>query len=156
LLQDAPEVGFRRLIGVRVLDVRENEARIAVEITEDLLNPAGACHGGVVGAILDSVMGNAIDGILVPGRVGQFAVTVESKVNYLASVPPGPVTASARVLSNDGELAVIEAELLRHDGKRAAFGLATFMITRPPGSSMSESAAGEDTTSRRRGGGQGR
>ena len=144
---DAPEVGFRKLIGVQVLDIGENAACITVEITEDLLNPAGACHGGV-GAILDSVMGNALDRILVPGRINPFAVTIESKVNYLASVPPGPVTASARVLSNDGELAVIEAELLRHDGKRAAFGLATFMITRPPGSSMSEGPAGEDSTSR--------
>jgi len=112
---DAPEVGFRKLIGVQVLDIGENAACITVEITEDLLNPAGARHGGV-GAILDSVMGNALDRILVPGRINPFAVTIESKVNYLASVPPRPATALARAVPNGSELIVVQAELRRSSG----------------------------------------
>lgn len=130
-MPDFPETGFRRLIGVRILEIRPDFARIGVEVTEDLLNPAGACHGGAVSAILDSVMGNALDGAIVQGDITQFSVTVECKVNYLAAIPTGPVTASARVLSRDGDLATVEAELRRGDGRLAAVGLATFMITRP-------------------------
>lgn len=128
---DFPETGFRRLIGVRILEIRPDFARIGVEVTGDLLNPAGACHGGAVGAILDSAMGNALDGAIVQGDIEQFSVTVECKINYLAAIPVGPVTASARVLSRNGDLATVEAELYRSDGRLAAIGLATFMITRP-------------------------
>ena len=128
---DAPEVGFRRLIGVRLLETREGYARLAVEVTEDLLNPVGACHGGAVSAILDSVMGNALDGPLIAGAISRFGVTVECKVNYLASIPLGPVTAEARVLSTKDDLAVVEGRLHRSDGRLAAIGLATFLITYP-------------------------
>ena len=58
-------------------------------------------------------------------------MTIECKVNYLASIPIGPVTAEASVLSVTGHIAVVEARLHRSDGKLAAIGLATFMITHP-------------------------
>lgn len=125
------EVGFRKLVGVRLQETRAGYARLAVEITQDHLNPVGACHGGAVSAILDSVMGNALDGPLIVGEIERFGVTVECKVNYLASIPVGPVTATAKVISDDGEIALVEAELHRGDGKLAAIALGTFMITYP-------------------------
>ena len=69
----AGEIGFRRLLGVEIVEVREDFAHLALAVTDDMMNQFGTvAHGGVVGALLDSAMGNAIT---VPPCSGRCAAS---------------------------------------------------------------------------------
>ena len=90
-----------------------------------LYNPGKIAHGGVVFTLADSAMGAAVFMMLQPG---QRSVTAELKLNYLAPVAGGTVTATANVVKRGNRLAVVTAEV--RDDRDRLIGLAqgTFAI----------------------------
>jgi len=138
----ADETGFRRLLGVEIVAVREDFAHLAMDVTDDMMNQFGTvAHGGVVGALLDSAMGNAINGAAVLGPLRRVSVTLDLKVHYLAAIGRERIEALARVTHNDGETALIEGEIRTAAGRLAAVGTATFLITKPTESDRARLAA---------------
>lgn len=132
MAEAAGETGFRRLLGVEIVDVREDFAHLALAVTDDMMNQFGTvAHGGVVGALLDSAMGNAINGAAVLGPLRRVSVTLDLKVHYLAAIGRERIDAIARVAHNNGETALIEGEVHTAEGRLAAVGTATFLITKP-------------------------
>src|SRR5258706_16382354 len=71
---------FARLIGMKLVDLKPDEAVISIEMRDDLRQPSGVFHGGVTGTLIDTAMAFA-------GRT-RFAIdertgTIDLPVNYL-------------------------------------------------------------------------
>jgi uncharacterized protein (TIGR00369 family) len=63
---------------------------------EEFLNPLGVVQGGFVAAMLDDTLGPALVCTLPPG---QFAPTVELKVNFIRPAPLGALIGEGRVVA---------------------------------------------------------
>ncbi len=47
---------FAKLVGMRLVDIRPNEAVIRMEMRDDLRQPSGVLHGGVTATLIDTAM----------------------------------------------------------------------------------------------------
>lgn len=100
-------------------------ATVEVEVREHHLNPLGGVHGGVVAALVDSAMGNAVRDSLDEGQRG---VTVALTVTYLEPATEGDrLAATAQVRRRGGRIVVAEADVVRAaDGAAVAHAVGTF------------------------------
>jgi uncharacterized protein (TIGR00369 family) len=92
-------------IGVRAL----GDATVAVDVRDELRNPWGILHGGIVAALVDA----AAEHEATAARGGEH-VTADAVIHFLAPVRVGPVRATATPLGDrpDGRVARVEL----HDG----------------------------------------
>ena len=112
-------------LGLRYIERNPGQVVCAIDIDPSLYNPGKIAHGGVVFTLANSAMGAAVFMMLQPG---QRSVTAELKLNYLAPVAGGTVTATANVVKRGNRLAVVTAEV--RDDRDRLIGLAqgTFAI----------------------------
>ncbi len=115
---------FIQLLGLRVTDRRENEARFELDVKPELLNPYGILHGGIVYSLADTSMG----GVLSPALSDNERVaTIEVKINYLAPVREGTVHCVTRVLHRGKRVAALESDVYNGD-RMVAKALGSFAI----------------------------
>ncbi|WNV74072.1 PaaI family thioesterase [Geodermatophilus sp. DSM 44513] len=118
--------GFAQRIGAQVEDADDGGARIAFEVGEEHLNPAGTLHGGVVATLVDTAMGQAIRTTTGDGEV---PATSQLTVTYLRPGKPGPLAVTARLRTRGAHLTVCEADV-EQDGEALAHAVATFALLR--------------------------
>src|SRR3712207_1714668 len=116
--------GFAQRIGAQVEDADDGGARIAFEVREEHLNPAGTLHGGVVATLVDTAMGQAIR---TTTGAGEVPATSQLTVTYLRPGKPGALLVTARLRTRGEHLTVCEADV-RQDGKDLAHAVATFAL----------------------------
>ncbi len=114
--------GFAGRIGARVEDADDGGARIAFEVREEHLNPAGTLHGGVVATLVDTAMGQAVRTTTGEGEV---PATSQLTVTYLRPGGPGALLVTGRVRTRGKHLTVCEADV-EQDGEAVAHAVATF------------------------------
>ena len=116
--------GFAQRIGAEVEDADDGGARIAFEVREEHLNPAGTLHGGVVATLVDTAMGQAIRTTTGEGEV---PATSQLTVTYLRPGKPGALVVTAHLRTRGEHLTVCEADV-EQDGKEVAHAVATFAL----------------------------
>ncbi len=120
---------FARLLGLRVLVAEPDRVVAEMEVTEALTNRNGTLHGGAVMGLADNMGGTATFLNLGPG---QGTVTVESKTNFLRTVPLGDIaTAETTPLHRGRSTMIWQTRLTRGDGKLAAVVIQTQMVLEP-------------------------
>ena len=116
-----------RTLGYDVVAAERGRVLVAVEPSEDHLNPAGTVHGGVAATVLDTCMGLAIQSTLDKG----FAqTTVEFKISLMRPITPetGRITAEGRVLNCGRRVGTAEGRLTDGEGRLLAHGTTTCLI----------------------------
>jgi uncharacterized protein (TIGR00369 family) len=116
-----------RTLGYDVVAAEKGRVLVAVEPTEDHLNPAGTVHGGVAATVLDTCMGLAIQSTLDKG----FAqTTVEFKISLIRPITPetGRITAEGNVLNCGRRVGTAEGRLTDGKGRLLAHGTTTCLI----------------------------
>jgi len=89
-------------------------------------NPYERLHGGVVMALMDSAMGQAVAAVVhAEGRINAAA---QMSVNFLAPVKGGLLRARARVIKVGKRLAVVEASTTDETGALVAIATATHRL----------------------------
>src|SRR3954464_10981131 len=116
--------GFAGRIGAQVEDADDGGARIAFEVRDEHLNPAGTLHGGVVATLVDTAMGQAVRTTTGDGEV---PATSQLTVTYLRPGQTGPLEVTARVRIRGEHLTVCEAEV-EQKGRSLAHAVATFAL----------------------------
>jgi acyl-CoA thioesterase len=107
----------------------QGRCRFALDPGPHHLNPHGLVHGAVLYALVDFAMGGALTSRLAPG---ERCVTLEIKINYLAPVEQGSLTAEAWVVERTARVGVLEARV--HAGRRlVALATGSFYIQGFPG-----------------------
>jgi len=116
--------GLSRTLGERVLDYGDGRARVELAISEKVMNPVGALHGGALAALVDSagtiaIMASPKNPLAKPG------VTTDLAVTYLAPAREGVVVAAAEARKVGRTLEVADVQVTREDGTVVALGRMT-------------------------------
>ncbi|MFT4150787.1 MAG: PaaI family thioesterase [Paracoccaceae bacterium] len=119
---------FAKHLGIRLVSFGMEKVVAELDSTEELSNRNGVMHGGAVMGFADNVGGTLASLYLGPG---QMTTTVESKTNFLRSIPKGQTaTATATPLHAGRRTVVVETRITRTDGKLAAIVTQTQMLMR--------------------------
>jgi uncharacterized protein (TIGR00369 family) len=89
-------VGFDRLYGLQLLDLAEGEVHAQVTVREELKQPAGLLHGGVLASIAES-MTSLATAMAVLDR-GETAMGLSNNTSFLRPLTEGTVHAAASAL----------------------------------------------------------
>lgn len=127
--RDRPEdPPFTRWLGGVLREVEEGALAMDFTVREEMTNPAGLLHGGVVCGILDDVIGFALTTL----GLDRFHISINLTVDYLGSARAGDtVTARARVLTR-GKIVHARCELANGGGKPIAHGTSNLLRSRLP------------------------
>lgn len=104
---------FGDRIGLRFTDVRDGFSRCEIEVREDLMNPHGVLHGGVLYSMADTGMGAALYPSLAED---ELCATVEIKIAYFLPVRRGRITCDTQVVHRRKTVAFLESEIATQEG----------------------------------------
>jgi acyl-coenzyme A thioesterase PaaI-like protein len=108
------------------LRMRETQDGLATSFTFRSWHESypGIAHGGLVGAVMDELMGN-----LLALRLRRLALTTNFRAKFLAPIRIGrPYLAVARVLRSNGALWQLESEILDEAGQIVAMGKGSYSV----------------------------
>ncbi len=121
---------LRRFLGMDIQGVEPGHAITRLQITEDLLNPNGVVHGGVLFTLVDTAMGKAI---MTSLKEGQLCASIEIQIRFLRPVSVGQLEAHATVIRLGRRVVHLESRIRDTDGALVATGAGTFAVISPPG-----------------------
>jgi uncharacterized protein (TIGR00369 family) len=110
---------------LRAVDTDAGTIEVGFTASPAFLNPVGNVQGGFLAAMLDDTLGPALVATLGPG---QFAPTLELKVNFLRPARPGPLVGRGRVVHRGGTIAFLDGSLEDESGAVVATATATARI----------------------------
>ena len=110
-------------LSAQYLELDDGQVMAIVQPRSEHQGYPGRMHGGIAGALLDELIGRAIN--VTEPEV--FGVTVELSVKYRKPIPlDGPLRAVARVTKNSRRLYEGTGEILAEDGSVAVEGWARY------------------------------
>lgn len=114
---------FAQLIGMRLVDLKPDEAVISIEIRDDLRQPSGVLHGGVTATLIDTAMAFAVRTRLEPAAA---TATIDLTVHYLRPLVQGKAICTGKVLRAGKRVFTVSADVHNEEGKLIATGLSTY------------------------------
>ncbi|MDP6550368.1 MAG: PaaI family thioesterase [Dehalococcoidia bacterium] len=123
------EAPFAALLDMRPGLCADGVGSATMTIHDTFLQDAGVVQGGLIVSLADYAFYRAADSVLRPG---QRTVTVELKVNFIAAVKDGVLTATAHVLSAGRRVIVAEMKVTDQQQKVIAHGLGTCLVVQEP------------------------
>ncbi len=114
---------FAKLMGMRLVDLRHNEAVIKIEMRDDLRQPHGVLHGGVTATLIDTTMAFAVITRLAEG---ERASTIDLTVHYLRPHTEGTFTCTAKVVRAGKRILTVSADVVNNQGKLIATSISTY------------------------------
>ena len=125
-----PPIG--RLTGLRTVEAGKGTATMALPLSPWLTSPAGTVQGGVTAMLADAALMSAA---LTTAPRGTSIAGLDLKVNYLRPVfaDGTELVARAKVEHSGRTIAIVSAEVVNAQGKRAALatGSAMYLPERP-------------------------
>jgi uncharacterized protein (TIGR00369 family) len=124
---------LHRALGLRLEEARPGFARIVLETSPlTLAGVGGSVHGGLLSAMVDIAMLEALFPMLGPGE--QANGTADLNITYLRPAFGRRVYAEATVLRKGRQLAVSEVEILDEERRLCAKGRTIYALRpRQPG-----------------------
>lgn len=117
------ELPLSRLLGMRLTDIRPNEATVEIEMREDLKQPGGILHGGVTATLIDTAMAFAVRTHLTETEP---TATIDLTVHYLRPLFSGKAICIARVVRPGKRIFTVSADVHDDSGKLIATGISTY------------------------------
>jgi len=111
--------GLMQHWGARLQQAVAGHCVITLPYSDKVTQQQGAFHGGAMGALADIAAGYAA---LTQAPAGSEVVTVEYKINFLASCQGGELRATGRVVKAGKRIIVTSAEVthIAEDGRETA------------------------------------
>lgn len=112
-----------QMIGMRLVDLRPDEATVAIDMRDDLRQANGVLHGGVTATLVDTAMAFA-----VRTRVGidDVTTTIDLTVHYVRPHVSGTLACTAKVVRAGKRIFTVSAEAHNEEGKLIATGLSSY------------------------------
>ena len=123
------EGGLPGFLGIRIAEYWPGGLRFEVQVRDELLTPFGNMHGGVLSATVDHALGTVCYPVIPKGS---WAATTEFKLNLLAPVKEGTLSASAQVISLTKRTAVVRIDV-SNGGRLVCVAQGTVLIMAPKG-----------------------
>lgn len=122
---DQPD-GLPGYLGIETLDIAAGRMRAGLKVRDELKNPFGSLHGGVLSALVDHVLGAVLYPVITPGS---WAATTEFKLNLVKPIRTGDLVAESRIVSLGKRSAVVVVEATNEE---RLVGLAQGTVTIVP------------------------
>ena len=106
------EGGLPGFLGIRIADYWPGGLRFEVQIRDELLTPFKNLHGGVLSGLVDHALGTVCYPVMPKGA---WAATTEFKLNLLAPVTGGTLSAEAQIISLTKRTAVVRIDVTNDD-----------------------------------------
>ena len=126
--QESLRSPFDELIGTEWVSDDPDDARVRVVVREDLFQPAGLVHGGVLSCLVESVCSRATFLALVDD--GMTGMGQSHSISFLRPITEGTVEVRARARHRGRTTWVWEAEVL--DSQERLCAIATFNVAVRP------------------------
>jgi uncharacterized protein (TIGR00369 family) len=124
-LHDSPSPLSRWLRG-RLVRAEEGELTVQFMVREEMTNPMGILHGGMVAAIMDDIIGSTVFSL----HHEYFYTSVNLNVDFLSSAKAGStVTAHARIIRQGRNIIHAECHIYGDEGKLLAKGSSNLLVT---------------------------
>jgi uncharacterized protein (TIGR00369 family) len=131
---ELPEPPIHHLTGVRLEEVEEGQATMALPCSRWLSTSAGTVQGGFTAMLAEAAMSAAV---FSTAPAGTATATLDLKVNYVRPVFPDgeDLVARGRVIHQGRTIAIAAAELQNAEGKPVALatGSSMYLPGRPAG-----------------------
>ena len=114
---------FARLIGMKLVDLKPEEATVQIEMRDELRQPHGILHGGVTATLIDTAMAYAVITCLTES---EKASTVDLTVHYLRPHAEGAFSCTAKIVRAGKRLLTVSADVYNGDGKLFATAISTY------------------------------
>ncbi len=139
LAQHRPEFGAFFLARFLGLEIRygDRTCRVDLPVSDDMYNPQGALHGGLIQVVLDVSMGHLNHRFLRTG------VTLEMKTQFLRPVT-GPCWCEASFVKAGRTIVFSESKLYDGDDRLCALANATWLLLPEDAASAVAPAAAPD------------
>ena len=116
---------YYQLLGMEVVTMKKGESTLQMVFKKELTHPFGMMHGGAIASLADSAVAMALATLVDPN---DRITTIEFKVNFVAPVDEGKLTARAKILHRGGKTAVGDVDVLNEKGHLIAKVIATYSI----------------------------
>jgi len=117
---------FDSLIGTEWLSDDPDDARARIQMRDELRQPVGLLHGGVMSAVVESVCSRAT-ALVVLGEE-KMALGQSISVSFIRPVTEGAAEVHAKVRHRGRTGWVWDAEVLNQDGKLCALAQMTIAV----------------------------
>lgn len=114
--------GFIKYNNMHIEEIKENYAKMYVDITEDSLNPSNIAHGGLLFGLADSTMGMAAR------TNGRNVVTINSSIEYLRPGKGKRMTCETEVLHVGKTTCCFRCNIYTDEDKLCATATATYFF----------------------------
>lgn len=121
------QTGIASYLGINLLEFGPGTLTAELEVVDELITPNGTMHGGVMAAFMDHVLGVVCYPVM---DVGKWAATTEFKLNYMAAIRGGTLTAKSEVVSMTRSTIVVRA-LVENAGRLCCSAQGTLLIREP-------------------------
>ncbi len=117
---------FDQLVGTEWLDDDPDHARVRVELRDELRQPVGLLHGGVMSTLVESICSRAT--ALSVLDEGMAAMGQSISVSFIRPVTAGGVEVTARARHRGRTTWIWEAEVRNDGGKLCALAQMTIAV----------------------------
>lgn len=120
-------VKFDRFLGMKLKVHAPGKITYTLEIINNHLSTPDQCHGGVISAMMDSVLG--VTALSLAVSKGNLCSTVEYKINYLSTAKPGDILEGSADIDLSGSTLIYTSGTIKEikTGRVIAKGMGTFL-----------------------------
>jgi 1,4-dihydroxy-2-naphthoyl-CoA hydrolase len=122
---------FDALVGTEWLDDDPDRARVRVQMRDELRQPVGLLHGGVMSTLIESVCSRAT--ALAVREDGMAAMGQSISVSFIRPITAGAAEVTARARHRGRTTWVWDAEVKDDEGRLCALGQMTIAVRASPG-----------------------
>jgi uncharacterized protein (TIGR00369 family) len=122
---------FDELVGTEWLSDDPDDARVRLPIRDELRQPFGLMHGGVMSTLVESVCSKATAGAVWDD--GMTAMGQSIDVNFIRPVTEGAVEVRAKARHRGRTTWIWDCEVLNVEGKLCALSRMTIAVRPRPG-----------------------
>jgi len=121
---------FDGLIGTEWLSDDPDDARVRLSIRDELRQPFGLMHGGVMSTLVESVCSRATAGAVYEDGMAAMGQSID--VSFIRPVTEGGVEVRAKARHRGRTTWIWEAEVLNDEGRLCALARMTIAVRPRP------------------------
>jgi uncharacterized protein (TIGR00369 family) len=114
-------------LSMPVKDMGIGYSIVELKVGNEHLNPFGGIHGGAYASVIDTA---AYWAVYCELDVGVGFISIDLKIDYLAPISDGVITAKGRSIKAGKSMCLAEATATDKDGKWLAHGTSKMMVTK--------------------------
>jgi 1,4-dihydroxy-2-naphthoyl-CoA hydrolase len=122
---------FDELIGTEWLSDDPDDARVRLPIRDELRQPFGLMHGGVMSTLVESVCSKATAGAVWDDGMAAMGQSID--VSFIRPVTDGAVEVRAKARHRGRTTWIWECDVLNDEGKLCALARMTIAVRSRPG-----------------------